>query len=84
MREALLKAPAGLHTSTSVEDARAVMFTEDMRQSMEQIYLQFGNLTRLSSSMPLVNGRLDALENVSAVVNGRMDIQDLGLDEIGD
>ena len=82
VRDALLKTPAGLRTSTSVEDARAVMFTEDMRQSMEQIYLQFGNLTRLSSSMPLVNGRLDALENVSAVVNGRMDIQDLRLDEI--
>ena len=32
VREALLKAPVGLRTSTSVEDARAVMFTEDMRQ----------------------------------------------------
>ena len=82
MKEALFKTPIGIHTGTSVEDARMVPFTEEMRQSMEKMYLQFGNLTRLSTSMPLVNGRLDALENVAAVTNGRMDVHDLRLDEI--
>ena len=68
VRDALLRAPTtGIQTNTPVGDARGISFTDEMRQSMEQMHLQFGNLTRLSATMPLVNGRLDA------VVNGRID-----------
>ena len=83
MREALRTAdvvqrqPIG-----STLNVQTVQFTEEMRQSMEKIYFQTSHLTTLSSSLPLVTGRLEAIENVTTVVNGRMDIHELRLDEM--